>query len=123
MNFQNVHGRYGGPAPKVPDHRVCHISRQINVPTILTPAFNHLLCFNFVRCVEKVSKLINHPVVSLLGTRVCGTSTEMITQSIYLEFPATTSRSGFSGITGIWEPMEVEKNVCQRLPDQDSSLR
>jgi hypothetical protein len=31
--------------------------------------------------------------------------------------------SGFSVITGIWSPMEVEKNVCQRLGDQVSSLR
>jgi len=45
---------------------------------MLTPAFNHLLRFNFVRCSEMVSKLIKRIVVSLLGTRVCGTSTEMM---------------------------------------------
>jgi hypothetical protein len=59
---------------------------------MLTPALNHLLRFNLCRCAEKVSKLINRPVVSLLGTRVSGTSTEMITQCIYLKIPATTSR-------------------------------
>jgi hypothetical protein len=31
--------------------------------------------------------------------------------------------SGFSAITGIWAPMEVEKNVCQRRADQVSSRR
>ncbi len=31
--------------------------------------------------------------------------------------------SGFSAITGIWDPMEAEKKVCQRLTDQVSSLR
>ncbi len=30
---------------------------------------------------------------------------------------------GFSTITGIWAPIDVEKNVCQRLADQDSSRR
>jgi hypothetical protein len=30
---------------------------------------------------------------------------------------------GFSSITGIWAPIDVEKNVCQRLADQDSSRR
>ncbi len=31
--------------------------------------------------------------------------------------------SDFSTITGIWDPMEEEKKVCQRLVDQVSSLR
>ncbi len=31
--------------------------------------------------------------------------------------------NGFSTITGIWESIDVEKNVCQRLGDQDSSRR
>jgi hypothetical protein len=59
---------------------------------MLTPAFNHLLCFNFVGCAKKVSKLINRPVVSLLGTRMGGSSTEVITQCIYLKLSATTNR-------------------------------
>jgi hypothetical protein len=45
---------------------------------MLTPTFNHLLCFNFIRCAKKVRKLINRPVVSLFGTRVSSTGTEMI---------------------------------------------
>jgi hypothetical protein len=64
----------------------------VNVPEMLTPAFNHLLRFNLCRSAEKVSKLIILPVVSLLDTRVSGTSTNMITQGIYLKFPGTTSR-------------------------------
>jgi len=38
------------------------------------------LCFNLMRCAKKVSKLINRPVMSLFGTRVSGTGTEMIAQ-------------------------------------------
>jgi hypothetical protein len=59
---------------------------------MLTPAFNHLSRFHRVCCAEKVSKLINSPVVSLFGTRVSSTSTKMITKRIYLELPATASR-------------------------------
>jgi len=59
-------------------HRICQISRSFDVTAIVTSVFNHLLCFNFTCCAKKVSKLINRPVVSLLGTRVSGTSTEMI---------------------------------------------
>jgi hypothetical protein len=77
-------GQHGDPTPKVPV--ICQISRQLDVSTMLTPVFNHLLCFNFVCCAKKVRKLINRPVVSLLGNRLDGTSTEMITQCIYLKF-------------------------------------
>jgi hypothetical protein len=66
---------------------------------MLTPVFNHLMCFNLCCCTEKVSKLINLQVVILLGTRVSGTSTQMITQFIYLKFPATTTVRGFSVMT------------------------
>ncbi len=40
-----------------------------------------------------------------------------------LNFRQPQTTSGFSAITGIWSPMEMEKNVCQRLGDQDSSWR
>jgi hypothetical protein len=50
---------------------------------MLTPALDHLLYFKFVGSAKKVSKLINRPVVSLLGTRMGGTSTEVSTQCIY----------------------------------------
>ena len=43
---------------------------------------HRVLCFHVVYCVEKVSELINRPVVSLFGTRVGGTSTWMIGKSI-----------------------------------------
>ncbi len=67
------------------------VASQLDVPTLLTPASSHLLRFHFVCCAEKVSKLINRPVVSLLGTRVGGTSAEVVTKSIELELFATTS--------------------------------
>ncbi len=44
-------------------HRTRHIhqvSRQLNIPTIPTPAFSQVLCFHCMCCVEKVNKLINH---------------------------------------------------------------
>jgi hypothetical protein len=57
-------------------HKVFH---ELDVPTILTPTFNELLCFNLIRCEEKVSNLINHPVVCLFGTRVGGTRVKVVT--------------------------------------------
>ncbi len=66
--------------------------------TLLIPRFNDLLCFDSMCGAEKVSDLIN----------------------LFLQ-PQVAS--GFSGITGIWAPMEVEKNFCQRLADQVSSRR
>ena len=58
---------------------------------------------------EKVSQLLNRPVMSLFDTRMTGTSTEMVSHRIQLKLPATTSR--------------MAKKVCQRLTDQASSLR
>ena len=43
-------------------------------------------------CAEKVSELINRPVVRLFGTRVGGARGNMVTKGVYLKFPATTSR-------------------------------
>jgi hypothetical protein len=76
-------------------HRTRHIrevTSQFDIPTSPTPASSHLLRFHFVFCAEKVSDLINRPVVSLLGTRVGGTSAEVVPQSIDLKLPATSSR-------------------------------
>ena len=52
--------------------RIRKVTSQLDVPTLLTPAPSHLLCFDFVGCVKEVRKLINRLVVSLLGTRVSG---------------------------------------------------
>ena len=76
---------------KVQDQRH-EVGSQLDVPTLLTPSSSNLLRFHFVCCAEKVSELINRPVVRLLGTRVTGTSVEMITKIIYLELLATTDR-------------------------------
>jgi hypothetical protein len=62
--------------------RVREVVSQLDAPTLLIPASNHLLRFHFVCCAEKISELIIQPVVSLLDTRVGGTSTEMIAKSI-----------------------------------------
>jgi hypothetical protein len=62
---------------------------------MLTPAFHHLVGLGFVCCAKKVNKLIDRPVVSLLGTRMGGTSTEMITQCIYLNLSASSNHKRF----------------------------
>ena len=72
--------------------RIRKVTSQLNVPTSLTPVPNHLLRFYFVGCAKEVSKLINHPVVSLFGTRVSGTGANMIAESINSKLFATTSR-------------------------------
>jgi hypothetical protein len=43
------------------------VASQLDVPALLTPASSHLLRFDFMCCAEKVSDLINRPVVSLLS--------------------------------------------------------
>jgi hypothetical protein len=45
-----------------------------------------------VGCAKEVSNLINRPVVSLLGTRLGGTSAEVVPQWINLKLLSTTSR-------------------------------
>jgi hypothetical protein len=45
----------------------------------LFPTFNDLLCFYCMCGVEKVSDLINHPVVCLFDTRVVGTRVKVVT--------------------------------------------
>ena len=41
---------------------------------------------------KEVSKLVNHPIVSLLDTRVDSTRAKVITKWVYLKLPATTTR-------------------------------
>ncbi len=62
--------------------RIREVSNQLDVPTLMTPAPNHLLWFRFVCCAEKVNNLNNRPVVSLLDDQVGGTSAEVVTKSI-----------------------------------------
>ncbi len=72
--------------------RVREVTRELDVPTSLTPAPNHLLRFYFVGCAKEVSNLINRPVVSLFGSRVSGTGCNMIAESVDGELFATTGR-------------------------------
>jgi hypothetical protein len=62
------------------------VGSQLNVPTSLTPAPSHLLSCNLVGCAKEISKLINCPSMSLLGTQVGGTGADVITQSIKSDF-------------------------------------
>ncbi len=72
--------------------RVRKVGRQLDVPTMMTPAFSYVLRFHRMCCAEKVSQLINRPVMSLFGIRMSGASTEMVSRRVHLELPATTSR-------------------------------
>ena len=63
-------------------HRVREVTRQLDVPTSLTPHASHLLCFYFVGCTKEVRNLINLPVVNLFDTRVGGTGANMIVKII-----------------------------------------
>ncbi len=71
---------------------VREVTRELDVPTSLTPAPNHLLRFYFVGCTKEVSNLINRPVVSLFGSRVSGTGANVVAKSVYGELFATTDR-------------------------------
>ncbi len=71
--------------------RVRKTGRQLNIPTMSTPAVSNVLRLGVMCGTEKVRQLINHPVMSLFGTRMSGTSTEMVSHRIQLKLPATTS--------------------------------
>jgi hypothetical protein len=55
------------------------VSHDLDVPTMLTPTLNDLLCFYSMCGVEKVIDLINHPVVCLFGIPVVGTRAKVVT--------------------------------------------
>jgi hypothetical protein len=55
-------------------HLIRELGYQLNVSTTLTPAPSHLLNFKLVGCEKLVIKVINCPIMSLLGTRVGSTS-------------------------------------------------
>jgi hypothetical protein len=56
---------------------------------MLDPEFSNVLSLGAMYGVEKVSQLLNLPVISLFGTRMSGTSTEMVTHRIQLKPPVT----------------------------------
>jgi hypothetical protein len=103
--------------------RICQISYQFDVTTILTPVFNHLVGLGFV-CVWKRSAswstaqswafLTPEGAVQVQRWSPSASTWNVLNPQI---------GRGFSVITGIWVSIDVEKNVCQRLSDQDSSLR
>ena len=76
-------------------HRARHVQKvsfQLDIPTMSTPTFSNVLRRGVMCGAEKVSQLLNRPVMSLFGTRMSGTSTEMVSHRIQLKLPATTSR-------------------------------
>ncbi len=64
---------------------VREVTRELDVPTSLTPALNHLLRFYFVGCEKEVSNLINRPVLSFFGSRVSGTGAYVVVKRVYGE--------------------------------------
>jgi len=82
--------------------RVREVTSQLNVPTSLTPDPSHLLRFRFVCCAKEVIDFINHPVVSLLGTRVGGTSAEVVPRGSIWNVLQPQVKSGISARSGIW---------------------
>ncbi len=50
--------------------RVRKVGSQLNMPTMSTPAFSNVLRLGFMCGAEEVSRLLNHPVMRLLGTRM-----------------------------------------------------
>ena len=72
--------------------RVREVTRELDVPTSLTPAPNHLLHFYFVGCAKEVSNLINLPVMILFGSRVRSTSVNVVVKRVYGELFETTGR-------------------------------
>ena len=55
--------------------RVRKVCFQLDIPTMSTLVFCNVLRLGVMCGVEKVSQLINHPVMSLFDTRMSGTST------------------------------------------------
>jgi hypothetical protein len=49
--------------------------------------------------------------MSLFGTQMSGTSTEMVSHHIQLKLPGTTSHQRLSAMTGIWVTMVMVKQV------------
>jgi hypothetical protein len=52
--------------------RVRKVDRQLDIPTMSTPAFSNVFRLGVMRGTEKVSQLLNRPVMSLFGTRISG---------------------------------------------------
>jgi hypothetical protein len=70
-------------------HRIREVTSQFDVPTLRTPVPSHLCVFTWW-VVRKMSAIAS--TVSLLGTRVGGTSAEVVPERINLKLPATTSQ-------------------------------
>jgi hypothetical protein len=83
-------------------YHVRKVDSQLNIPTMTTPVFNHLVCSHFVCCAKNFIELV-------LRTSSWN----------FLEPQATR---GFSEMTGIWSSMVMSKKAYERLVDQVSSL-
>jgi hypothetical protein len=64
------------------DHLVRKVDHQLDIPTTSTPVFSNVLCLGVMCGAEKVSQLLNRLVMSLFGTRMSGTSIEMVSHRI-----------------------------------------
>ncbi len=90
---------------------------------MLTPDSNHLLRFNLVIVREKSASWSTTQSWVFL-TPEWEVQVQRWSPSVSsLNFLQPQAASGFSTISGIWAPIDVEKNVCQRLAGQDSFRR
>ncbi len=78
----SINTRVGGTSESVMDDVEVHHERHPN----------HLLWFYSVGCVKEVINLINHPVVSLFGSRVSGAGASVVVKRVYGELFATKDR-------------------------------
>jgi hypothetical protein len=106
-------------------HRIREVANQLDVPTILTRTSSLATCCVFTLCVVRKRS------ASWSTTQSWDFSAPEWAVQVQRWSPWVSSwnflqpqvERGFSTITGIWEPMDVAKNVYQRLADQTSSRR
>ena len=90
----------GGAEIQQERHRtrcILEVTSQLDVPTSLTPAPSHPLRFHFVCCEKQDSDFINRPFVNLLGTRVSGTSAEVVPVPVIFSAETVVLRLGYVG--------------------------
>jgi hypothetical protein len=107
--------------------RIREVARQLDVPTSLTPVPSHLLHFHLCGLCERGQQFdqppSREPSWHPSGWYTCrGGHQEHLSETSCNHKPREAFPQG-AVTSGIWASTEVVKKVCQRLADQDSSLR
>ena len=116
--------------PEVQDQRhrdrlIHEVVIQLDVPTLVSPVSSDLFRFHFVCCVDKVSDLINHSVVSLLVVYYESRKREVKARPIYecrcderLKTKSEKStRLGYTGLFGELEHLKIETRLRDEMFD------